>query len=516
MNATAAWVEYRRWPILTALALLYPAGWMLLHELSTPLAYWPVALRFLILWALPSRQWWPFALTDVFATLLARYWLGGHEVPDWRMWMTAAAPVLAYMAAISLIRGGEMELSPDRRHSMVRFLSAATLAVAMVAPVLVYHMGISNRLNAGVLDQLLSFGFGDLFAMLVVGPFALALRHGGWRDLMAKRLLLDAALATAVGAGVMTVVIRQPELEPHLLLMMFLPMVLVAFRHGWKGAALMLFAIGIVIAVGFAEDIDPIRLQVKLVVVGIAALLLGASADHLHEQHTKLEAQHASLRIALTEQRDLASRIVALEDEGNRGVVEALHEQVMPPIHELRTLLAMAMRSSLDERESRLLESLRGHTWQVQDGLERALRRLEPPNLERGDLRDLLSHGPLWERAQEQGAEWTFHVEGPLQALNGPWRSTLYRIVQAGVEQGLAMGSKRLHLKVHVQAIEGGGHRVALTLEVGLARGMDPTGSAMNAVHDRTLAAGGDYRCQLVDGACRHEAVFAQVGNALG
>ncbi len=501
---------------LATLALLYPLFWTLLESVSTPLAFWPVALRFLVFWLLPSRHWPWLAATDIASTVLARHWFAGQDLGDVRVWMTSVAPVLAYMAAIVLVRSNDGESSPDRRLGMVRLLGAATLAVAMVAPVLVYHLGIANPRSNGGIDHLLSFAFGDLFALLVLVPFVLALRNGGWQDLLQKRLLLDAALATAVGAGVMTVVVRMPGLEPHLLLVMFLPIVLVAFRHGWRGAALMLFLLGLVLAFGFAEHIDPIRLQVKLVVVGIAALLLGASADHLNQQHKKLEAQHASLRIALTEQRDLASRIVALEDEGNRGVVEALHEQVMPPVQELRTLLAMAMRSSHDERESRLLESLRGHTWQVQDGLERALRRLEPPHLESGELRDLLSHGPLWERAQEQGAEWTFQVDGPLQALNGPWRSTLYRIVHAGVEQGLAMGSKRMHLKVHVQTINAGGHRVSLLLDVSHAHGMNPIRAAMNAVHDRTLAAGGDYRCQLTDGLCRHEAVFAQVGSALG
>jgi len=71
-------------------------------------------------------------------------------------------------------------------------------------------------------------------------------------------------------------------------------------------------------------------------------------------------------------------------------------------------------------------------------------------------------------------------------------------------------------LHVRVQATANGDQQVALMLDVTHARAIDPMRAGINAVHDRTLAAGGDYRYQLTDGVCRHEALFARVGSALG
>jgi glucose-6-phosphate-specific signal transduction histidine kinase len=227
-----------------------------------------------------------------------------------------------------------------------------------------------------------------------------------------------------------------------------------------------------------------------------------------------VEAQHAALRLAMLEQRELAGRIVAMEDDGQRHVAESLHEQVAPPLQELRTLLAMAWRGSSDERDARLLETLRGHTWQVQDGLERALRRLQPPALARGDLLALLAHGPLWEWAQEQGVGWSVAVEGPVQRLPERWRAVLYRIAQSGLEQALGVGARSCAL--HLTTTEGVSSldvRLRLDIEWG---GPAPARPTIDAIQDRTLAAGGHYRCVPREGGCAHTVRFDGVVVAPG
>lgn len=493
----------RTW-VAALLLLAYGPAWLLLDALSTPLAFWPAALRFLLLWFLPLRHWPALVAVDAAGGVLARHVLGDGPLLAADAWLIALAPVLVYAAMIRVLRGPHRRPVPDTPAGMARLLATCALCTFGVAPVLARDNG---------LDTLLAFGFGDLFGLLVLVPAALTLQTdptGLWRS---RRWAFEAALAFAVTLGVMSLARQRPELDEHLLLIVFLPTVVMAFRHGWRGAAWSLAGLGTLLALGFSERPDPMRLQVMTAVIGGAALLLGAAASQLHEQREALEAQHAALRLALLEQRELAGRIVALEDEGQRQVAESLHEQVAPPLQELRTLLAMAWRGSGDERDARVLESLRGHTWQVQDGLERALRRLQPPSLAQGDLQALLAHGPLWEWAEEQGAGWSVQLDGPVQRLPERWKGIVYRIAQAGLEHGLAQGARQCRLRL-VAAVHGSSLDLDLQLDLDHPRGTPGPGPGSEAIRDRTLAAGGRYRAEPHPDGSRHRVVFNGIGVA--
>ena len=499
------------WRVLVALLLVYPPAWMLLEELSTTLAFWPVALRFLLLWSLPVRYWAPVVLVDAGSAVIARHLYQGEWLATPGPWLVSFAPVLVYALMIRIARGAAVPEPPDTPLGMSRLVGAGALCTFGVAPVLALYVGAISATSTTLLDPLLAFGFGDLFGVIVLAPAVIALRGDAralWRS---RRWAFEAALAFAVTLGVLSVAHQRPALDDHLLLIAFLPTVVLAFRHGWRGAAGSLAVLGVLLALGFSDHAEPMRLQVMTAVIGGSALLLGAAASELREQRETVEAQHAALRLALLEQRELAGRIVALEDEGQRQVAESLHEQVAPPLQELRTLLAMAWRSGGDDRDKRMLESLRGHTWQVQDGLERALRRLQPPSLARGDLHALLAHGPLWEWAQDQGAAWSVQLDGPVQRLPERWKAAIYRIAQAGLDHGLAQGARQCRLQVLASTPAGPlglGLDLELVLDLDNAAGRSPQSVASEAIRDRTLAAGGRYRAEPSAEGCRHRVHF--------
>ncbi len=507
----------RGW-VLAAILGAYPLAWLLLQELSTPMAFWPVALRFLLLWWLPLRHWPWVAAVDIGAGMVARQVLEDEPLFGRGQLLIASAPVLLYMAmigAVRVFRGEHGDGEPDRPQRMALLLLACTASAFAVAPFLVVYLATNRDMVVDGLGSVLRFGFGDLFGLMTVVPLAVALRADGFALWRSRRWLFEGALGLAIAVGIATLARHHPPISEHLLLLGFLPVVILAFRHGWVGAAWSVGTLGLLLALGVAGHDNLLRLQVMTAVIGGSALLLGAASSALRVQREMVEAQHASLRLALLEQRELAGRIVALEDEGLRHVADSLHAEVAPPLQELRTLLAMAWRSGGGEIDTRILETLRGHTWQVQDGIERALRRLQPPSLARGDLRALLADGALWEWAQEQGARWSAELEGPVQAMPERWKVLLYRMAQAGLEQGLARGGSAFSLHIAVRA-EAGAMDIDWTLDVGQPAGRDPDRRVLNAVHDRALAAGGRYRCEPTATGNRHHVRFTGVLTAPG
>ncbi|HAI59209.1 MAG TPA: hypothetical protein DCM32_04960 [Xanthomonadaceae bacterium] len=490
------------WRALALVLLAYPVAWQALEAVSTAIGFWPVVLRFLLVWWLPVRLWPAVAAVDIGSALLARHLFEGEPLFGPYQVLISVMPVLVYMLYIRLLRGPAVPEAPDRPLTMALLMLAGALAAFTVAPALALYLQQYREIGDVGLRTLMSFGFGDLYGLLVGVPLLLAIRANRLAIWRSRAWLFEGALALTVSLGVVSLARAHPALDEHLLLLAFLPAMVLAFRFGWVGAAWSVGLLGILLAYFLSGHPSPLRVQAMGSVIGGAALLLGAAMSQLRDQRERLEAQHAALRLSMFEQRELAARIVALEDDGQRLVAESLHEQVAPPLQELRTALAMAWRSGGDERDGRLLETLRSHSWQVQDGLERALRRLQPPALDRADLRAVLADGPLWDWSSENEATWSAALDGPVQDLPEHWKVLLYRMAQAGLEAGLARGARRFDLRVSVTPGVGSVD-IAWCLESG-----PDDARPIAAIRDRALAANGDYHCEALADGARHRVRF--------
>ncbi|WP_334132927.1 hypothetical protein [Silanimonas lenta] len=491
---------------LLALLLAYPPLWLLLEALSTPLAFWPVVARFLLVWWLPVR-WWPaLLLADASGALVARHLYHGAPLAGIGPWALAFLPILGYMAVVALARWWTRLAEPDAPARMGLLLGACLLSSLLVSPVLVLNAGstmLGSELGA---RRLLDFALGDYFALMVLVPFACALRAGRLGELARRQRLLELLLGLLVAIALLRLGQAQPALLPSLQLLAFVPLMLVAFRHGWVGAATALAGLGLAIAYGLTGPEVAAELHARSAVLGSAALMLGAAASQLARQREALEAQHASLRLAMLEQQSLAERIVRLEEAGQREVAEALHGRVAPPLASLRTQLAMAWQALGGQGDGRLLDSLRDQCWQVQDGLERVLRRLQPPAIDQRPLAELLAHGPLWEWAQEAGARWQAGVDPAAQTLPARWKALLYRIAQAGLQQGLAAGGRDFRLRLETRPLAGR-YAVELALDIEAPAGL-AANDPIEAIRDRVTAAGGQYTARREDGCWQHRARF--------
>ncbi|MFN3965278.1 MAG: MASE1 domain-containing protein, partial [Silanimonas lenta] len=347
-------------------------------------------------------------------------------------WALAFLPILGYMAVVALARWWTRLAEPDAPARMGLLLGACLLSSLLVSPVLVLNAGstvLDSELGA---RRLLDFALGDYFALMVLVPFACALRAGRLGELARRQRLLELLLGLLVAIALLRLGQAQPALLPSLQLLAFVPLMLVAFRHGWVGAATALAGLGLAIAYGLTGPEVAAELHARSAVLGSAALMLGAAASQL--------------------------------------------------------------------------DSLRDQCWQVQDGLERVLRRLQPPAIDQRPLAELLAHGPLWEWAQEAGARWQAGVAPAAQTLPARWKALLYRIAQAGLQQGLAAGGRDFRLRLETRPLAGR-YAVELALDIEAPAGL-AANDPIEAIRDRVTAAGGQYTARREDGCWQHRARF--------
>jgi hypothetical protein len=86
----------------------------------------------------------------------------------------------------------------------------------------------------------------------------------------------------------------------------------------------------------------------------------------------------------------------------------------------------------------------------------------------------------------------------------------LYRIAQAGLEQGLSLGATGYTLRLQALPTPGA-LDLEFQLEIEFPTPMDRLNLGINAIQDRTLAAAGHYRCEALGRSCRHTVRFEGV-----
>lgn len=355
-----------------AFVLLYIAATLAArtHGTSPPLLPWDagIALSFALL-ARAGLRWAPL----VVAAFLAAAWVreGAASFSFSTLWL-AAAEALACATAAWLLRTPEGTIpNLNRVRPVVRLFFSVALAAAVVAlSVAVLHAlrGEHSAWHVAVASgrSLLSAAT----AMLMVAPLLLLPAWGRLgpirRPLVSAETLLQILTLVVVSWEVFGRFVNE---EIHFFYLLFLPLGWIATRHGQPGAVVALGAVYLapLLSDWFVPHREQaiIELQIRLVVLGVTSLLIGAMGSERRLTQEDMLARQAELAHVqrLNVGWEMAS---ALAHEINQPVTAAMNYtqaalRMMSAAEPDTERIAGVMHKSLDqvERVGQIVHGLR-------------------------------------------------------------------------------------------------------------------------------------------------------------
>lgn len=324
-------------------------------------------------------------------------------------------------------------------------------------------------------DQVLShWMLGNYLGILTVVPLVLAVhqssRRYDWHILpirtMESRLVLEStfllvpALLLLIWAGHAI-----PQAREIAQMAMFMPMVWLALRHGWMGAAIGGTAASFAVIALMPERSDQSTLQAEVVIAFAvtAMLLMGARIATLNQRADK---ERSDLRLALA----LAQRNVHMGEMQLRVTAQVL-DQIRETVHSGYAMMMGRLKTlqpAINDRSYRLQALI------AQDQLYRLADSLYPTALREHGLPATLNEGALPRVLNDSGIAYRFDLRGPLSALSPAIHLAVYRItceavadacirrdiseiavlVRCGRSQGRAWVMIRIDCHTHPQQVE--------------------------------------------------------------
>lgn len=508
------------------MSVIYAAAWLALLQPSQVLWFLPAGLRLAVLWVLPAKRWYWLLVAE---GLVAAYldWRTDDSLLSVNFLALSFAPLLVYAAALYLIRGPNAGAAPNTPRNMLMLLACGVLSALAVSPILSYfYRGNSFSqvdFDPGTWGSIFSFVYGDLIGQLSLAPVLIlvfSLSKLGMRELGLWRAVFFSTISSAL---VLALLHFRPALAPFLLLLVFAPMFMVAFRRGWKGAALSVTLTGLLFE-GYLHfnplPLDLIILQLAFALIAAGSLVLGAAMSALRDSHFSLQRQHehmarmnAELLDTSEELRQVTQRLVRIEEQGQRELADELDVELGQSLHTLGTHLSLAVRSVKEQETLKILSSIREKTREMEDSLRRVLRQLRPKALDNKGLKDALIHGPLHEVLDDAGIALETDFLGSVNNLHEDEKTAIYRICQTITRQATSLaGVNKLKITVQVNDEITSDYEVSLEIAINPITPEQAMQCAvpLTAVQDRVLALHGDYMVQVLDRSVLHRIVFQQ------
>ncbi len=425
-------------------------------------AYAPVVLAAVLgVWLLtPGASLDPVPLLAAF-TLAATYWAAGLALRRWSRW-------------------GGPEIGPRDVNVLLLVGLAASICGAAVEAL---AQVASTALDWSALP-LLGFRLfiAGLLGLVILVPVLMLAASGAWRGYRARMPGAAAArdvllFVLALGALLILVFGMRPLDEFRMSYLLFLPMIVVAMRHGLVGVAtanplVQLGLLGALTLIGTRPGIA-FEFQLLVLTLAIAALYLGALSDERQRSAARIAGHERALREHGRALAD-AQRVAATAE-----LAAALAHDLSQPLSAIGTY-ARASRVLAEKGASehaRLGETLE----QISQESARAgqyLRRMreffrtgamQEERVEVGALFDR-THAQLRERLVLAQIEWRVTIEPGLPAVCAD-------AVQAGAVLGNLVGNacdaldavsgwRQIHLRAYRAPIDPGAERAKVRITV--------------------------------------------------
>lgn len=334
------------------------------------------------------------------------FWLHSEQLLNG--YLMLATPVISLFPAL---------LAQNFWHRFPLYWQRLTLLLATVTAASLLNTALLSPFMSGpiMLPGLTSFTGGVLLTPFVYLIFDFLRQQHRYQLLgldthnppLRTSLIIWCSLFFIIGIG--TQMVLSPEIERLLLIVVFLPNVVMAWKFGWQGGVLsgllgsMMITIARQIGVGFSNLVE---LEIFLATQALLGIGLGIAISR--QQHLALNLHHYRQRLEaeLAARRALAEKLIHTEEDTrkNRARDPAQFQSAASQINEL------ARRIHLSTRQ--------------------LLRQLRPPALDELTFREALLHLINEFAFSERGIHCQFAYQLNSTPENETVRFTLYRLLQ--------------------------------------------------------------------------------------
>lgn len=384
----------------------------------------------------PYRYWSALFVADVARMAYVSVMCWDQFGPAWAL--VNLIPAMAYEAPVVWYFRERLRLFPAPGAVNMPAFVGCSLIIALIGT------GITiGQLQLTPLPPGYVIHYGELIARLVLGnfmgvltitPLALVLhqalivaRRSGhpWHDLFDDRLFLESLFAVLPALGFLGWLGHSDAHAREVAQMaMFLPVIILAMRHGWKGAAVAgaMASIGIVLLMPATNDHATLQAETLVALAISTMLLVGARMTVLDR---KALEQHIDTRLALA----LAQRNVHLGEAQMRVTAQAL-DQVSDSIRGVFNLMMVRLRHLQPVVDD---TGYRRHALNAQEQLFRLTDSLQPIVLRERGLPSALMHGSLPRLINEAGIKYWCDLRGPVSFFAQALQLAVYRIVSEAI-----------------------------------------------------------------------------------
>lgn len=444
-----------------AIVLAYAVVLWLFRQIIIPHYVLMSGVRVAVLALVPYRYWPALILGEEFALVPMTIACWNQFGPVWSM--LNLLPASALMAPVVYVARERGPLLGKAGHVHVAVLLVCALVASMVCTSYNLLMASTANVPAGYpalhYDQLASeWLLGNFLGILSLVPTVLAchqrVRSHGWKEwawhAIESRVVFESiCLVVPMLATLLWIGFTLPHVRGVAQVCLFLPIVWLALRHGWQGAAFggTLASLAVVLLMPERFDHDTMQAEVIVAFAVSTMLLAGARIGALS---ARAERERAEMQLALELARsnfhigEMQMRSTAQALEQIRETVRGGYTMMMGRLRHLQPAIDDGgyMRVALDAQDQLygLADSLYPQSWRER-GLPSALRE-----------------GAVARMLDEAGVHYGCDLKGPVSRLSTSLHLAIYRMVCEGVAEGC--GRKDVSaVRVRVRAGERSGRR---------------------------------------------------------
>lgn len=308
------------------------------------------------------------------------------------------------------------------------------------------------------------------------------------------------------------------ELAELLRLLMMAAVIVFTVKHGWRGAALSVFATSC--AVALEEHLggvsrDPIWLQLFIAIVGAVALMFGSALE-------ELRTGNAALRHARDDVFDLAARLqksarrtVQSEERERRRLASELHDEFGQTLVALSTQLQQASPLLQANGGSETAAALADTSRTLRKHLVSTLESLRPAALDELGLYGAISQGTLYDVAVRDGLDYQVALAGDGRfwpQLDDAVRVAAYRVVQGAVANTIRHAhASKCHVRLRIEERHARLYVLVTVDDDGIGRVERLVRNhGLKGLEDRAIALGGVLRLRNLKPGLRVHALLRQ------